>query len=249
MPIYNISLPTVSITNIFMPPSNIQSQPISNDNNVVPNDVALPDVATQDNAFSFVQNVLQTLQDVTAAATPTDATTATTASTLNPIGALQVFLYDLNQALTTTPQAQAPITVDAGAMATLPSVDTVDAAATTTEPSIDAGAMATLPSVDTVDIATTTTETSLETGTTTLPSEIKAAYSDPMTNLQNLISSLDNGSNQSITLQTDFSNVIQSIGGSPSSVNLQDFLKQLATNVSNVDALQNNLGNLFVATA
>ena len=230
---YNISLPTVSITNIFMPPSSMQPQPISNDNNVVLNDVAPTDVANQDNTFSFIQNVLQTLQDVTTAATPTDTTTA---SNLNPIGALQVFLYDLNQALTTTQQPAPTTAVDTGVATTLP---------------VDAGLTTEQPPLDTVDTGLATTEQpSLDSGAmTTLPSEIKAAYSDPVTNLQNLISSLGNGSDQSITLHTDFSNVIQSIGGSPSSVNLQDFLMQLATNVSNGDALQNNLGNLFVATA
>ncbi len=215
MLIHNTNLPTVNITNIFMPPYNMLPNGISpmsiDHDDVVNNAIAPPTVANQDNGFSFVQNVLKTLQNVMATASsatdatttdaaPVDTPTTTTLSNPNPIGALQVFLYDLNQALTTTPPASAPV------------VDGV---------------------------------------TATLPPETKPAYDNSSASLQNLITSLGNGSNQNSNLQTDFSNVIQSIGGSPSSVSLVDFLKQLAANVGNGDAnaLQNNVGNLFVATA
>lgn len=79
--------------------------------------------------------------------------------------------------------------------------------------------------------------------------QLQNAYSsNPSANLQNLINSLGSNNAQNSALQTDFSNLVQSLDSS-SSASLQDFLGQLAINVGNSDTLQNGSGSLFSATA
>lgn len=56
-------------------------------------------------------------------------------------------------------------------------------------------------------------------------------YSNFATNLQNLISSLNNGSGTQSALQSDFSNLVTALGGSSSNVKLQDFLTQMENNL------------------
>jgi flagellar biosynthesis chaperone FliJ len=204
MSTYNINLPTPTtfgIANIYIQP--IQS---NNDNTVEPDNVTV-NITNKDDSFSFVQNVLQTLQDLTAVdpnqtVEATDTTITTTTS--NPLQALQVFLYDLNQALTQSSPQQ--ITSDSS-------------------------------EVDATDEMTTTTT-----------SEINVAYSNPATNLQNLINSLGTETEQNTVLQADFTNLVQSLG-SNSSVTLQDFLTQLAVKVKTGEILPNPLGNFFSTTA
>ncbi len=81
-------------------------------------------------------------------------------------------------------------------------------------------------------------------------SKLQNAYnSNPSANLQNLINSLASSDNlQNSTLQTDFTNLVQSLNGN-SSASLQDFLGQLSMNVGNNDSLQNSSGSFFSATA
>jgi hypothetical protein len=210
MSTYNINLPAATsfgITNIY---NNIP--PTSNDE---PNAVTV-NVSNPDNGFSFVQNVLQTLHEVTAVNPDAEtATETTTTSNSNPIQALQVFLYDLNQAL--------------NGGAALPQTKSDDSSVENTELTTDSA---------------TDENAVLETPT----SEINVAYSNPATNLQNLINSLGNETEQNSLLQADFTNLVQSLG-SNAPVTLQDFLTQLAVKVGNGEVLQSNLGNLFTATA
>ncbi len=84
--------------------------------------------------------------------------------------------------------------------------------------------------------------------TTTTTSEINVAYSNPATNLQNLINSLGTETEQNTVLQADFTNLVQSLG-SNAPVTLQDFLTQLAVKVGNGEILPNPLGNFFSTTA
>ncbi len=80
---------------------------------------------------------------------------------------------------------------------------------------------------------------------------VQSAYNNPSANLQNLISSLSNNTGNSSPLQTDFTNLVQSLGGSTSSsgTSLQDFLKQLSANTANGNSFQGGLGSLFSAVA
>ncbi|MDD5227346.1 MAG: hypothetical protein PHN45_07190 [Methylococcales bacterium] len=89
------------------------------------------------------------------------------------------------------------------------------------------------------------------TGASPAPSKVQIAYSNPTTNLQNLMSSLNNDSGKNSVLQTDFSNLVDSLGGTTPSpqVNLQDFLTQLSVNTTNGDLLQKDSGSFFSATA
>ncbi len=87
------------------------------------------------------------------------------------------------------------------------------------------------------------------TGVSAPPSKVQTAYSNPMANLQNLMNSLDNGTEQNNALQADFSTLVTSLGGSASSGNLQDFLAQLSSNAVNGNSLQNDSGSIFSATA
>jgi hypothetical protein len=79
-----------------------------------------------------------------------------------------------------------------------------------------------------------------------------SAYNSPSANLNSLISSLSSNSDQSSTLQTDLSNLIQASSNSSSStslnVSIQDFLKQLSSTNFNNNQIQ-NLGTFFNATA
>ena len=75
--------------------------------------------------------------------------------------------------------------------------------------------------------------------------KVQNAYNDPSANLQNLIGSIK----QSDMLKTDFDNLVQSLGSSPSSANLQDFLTQLAANTENGNSLQNGVGQLLSVSA
>jgi hypothetical protein len=201
MSTYNINLPAATsfgITNIY---NNIQ--PTSNDE---PNAVTI-NVSKPDNGFSFVQNVLQTLYEMTTVNPDAEtATETTTTSNSNPIQALQVFLYDLNQALN-------------GSLA-LPQATSDDSS----------------------------TDSATDENAVTTTSEINVAYSNPATNLQNLINSLGNETEQNTLLQTDFTNLVQSLGNN-APVTFQDFLTELAVKVGNGEVLQSNLGNFFSATA
>ena len=87
------------------------------------------------------------------------------------------------------------------------------------------------------------------TGVLAPPSKVQTAYSNPMANLQNLMNSLDNGTEQNNALQADFSTLVTSLGGSPASGNLQNFLAQLSSNALNGNSLQNDSGSIFSATA
>jgi hypothetical protein len=83
------------------------------------------------------------------------------------------------------------------------------------------------------------------------PSKVQIAYSNPTANLQNLMSSLNNDSGQNSVLQTDFTHLVDSLGGetSPPQANLQDFLTQLSVSTSNGNSLQNDSGSFFSAKA
>jgi hypothetical protein len=139
MSTYNINLPAATsfgITNIYNTQLTSSVDPSNNnDNNVEPNNVTV-NVTNPIEGFSFVQNVLQTLQDLTAVdpnqtVEATDTTITTTSSTTsNPLQALQAFLHDLNQALTQTSSQQ--ITVDS------PEVDATDEMTATTTSEINA---------------------------------------------------------------------------------------------------------------
>lgn len=208
MSTYNINLPAATsfgMTNIYnnIPPTS----------NVEPNAVTI-NVTTPDNGFSFVQNVLQTLHEMTAVNPDAEtATDTTTTSNSNPIQALQVFLYDLNQAL--------------NGGAALPQTNSDDSSVENTE---------------------LTTDSATDENAVITTSEINVAYSNPATNLQNLINSLGNETEQNTLLQADFTNLVQSLG-SNAPVTFQDFLTQLAVKVGNGEVLQSNLGNFFSATA
>jgi hypothetical protein len=77
--------------------------------------------------------------------------------------------------------------------------------------------------------------------------KLQMAYSNPSANLQNLMNSIG----QHEELQNNFTNLVASLGdsSSPSTVNLKDFLQQLAANTGNSNSPQNGLGSIFTATA
>lgn len=104
--------------------------------------------------------------------------------------------------------------------------------------------------ISTLDIAMLEDMGLTVTGASPNVSKLQNSYSsNPSANLQNLITSLSNSDNlQNSTLQTDFTNLVQSLNGDPSA-SLQDFLGQLSINVGNSDALQNASGSFFSATA
>lgn len=112
-----------------------------------------------------------------------------------------------------------------------------------------------------VDSQTSSDSSNNDNGMNT-PSVSLQAYNDPSVNLQNLISSLSNettgNSGNNNVLQTDFTNLVQSLNDSSSTdgstsssttATLQDFLKQLSSNTENGNLLQGNLGTLFSAVA
>mgnify|MGYP006940261493 CR=1 FL=1 len=86
------------------------------------------------------------------------------------------------------------------------------------------------------------------------------AYDNPTASMQNLITALDNNSNQHTTLQSKFNNLVSALSGTSSSdtnsvepnaassVNLQDFLKQLSA-INGNNSLPSGVGSLFDATA
>ena len=78
-------------------------------------------------------------------------------------------------------------------------------------------------------------------------SGVQNGYSNFNTNLQSLIGPLSNNS----TLQTDFTNLVNALGGSTSSssLNLQDYLKQMASNSSNNGSSQNGFGSILTTKA
>lgn len=86
-----------------------------------------------------------------------------------------------------------------------------------------------------------------------LPPQSKAqtAYSNPTASLKNLTNSLNSDNGQNSALQADFTNLVDSLGGSTlsSPVNLKDFLTQLSENTSNGNSLQTDSGSLFSASA
>ncbi len=89
------------------------------------------------------------------------------------------------------------------------------------------------------------------TGVSPAASKVQTAYNNPTANLQNLMSSLNNDTEQNSALKTDFNSLVESLGGSTSSptVNLQGFLTQLSANTTNGHSLQNDSGSIFSATA
>ncbi len=81
-------------------------------------------------------------------------------------------------------------------------------------------------------------------------SGVQNGYSNFATKLQGLIGSINNtdgatGSNN--TLQTDFSNLVNALGGSSSTSTptLQDFLKQMTGNAGNNSSPQNGVGSIL----
>jgi hypothetical protein len=78
--------------------------------------------------------------------------------------------------------------------------------------------------------------------------------------MQNLISTLDNNSSQHTTLQSKFHDLVNAVSGTSSSdknsaepnvassVNLQEFLKQLSA-INGNNSLPSGVGSLFDATA
>jgi hypothetical protein len=86
------------------------------------------------------------------------------------------------------------------------------------------------------------------------------AYDNPTASMQNLMTALDNNSNQHTTLQSKFNNLVSALSGTSSSdtnsvepnaassVNLQDFLKQLSA-INGNNSLPSGVGSLFDATA
>jgi len=81
-------------------------------------------------------------------------------------------------------------------------------------------------------------------------SGVQNGYSNFATKLQGLIGSINNtdgttGSNN--TLQTDFSNLVNALGGSSSTSTptLQDFLKQMTSNASNNSSPQSGVGSIL----
>lgn len=80
----------------------------------------------------------------------------------------------------------------------------------------------------------------------TSAANVKNAYNTPSnTTLQNLMNSVK----QNDVLQADFSNLVQSLGGSPSTANLHNFLAQLSASTDNGNLIPNGSGSLFSATA
>jgi hypothetical protein len=73
----------------------------------------------------------------------------------------------------------------------------------------------------------------------------KSEYNDVNSNLQNLISMLNNNQEVASTLQSDFTALVEMVGGK--NVSLQDFLKQMASNTQNGSPQSNNLGAFFEA--
>jgi hypothetical protein len=93
-----------------------------------------------------------------------------------------------------------------------------------------------------------------------MPVQMAYNYSStPAMLLEDLIPTLDNNSNSSRELNNDFNNLVESLAASSTdsnttntslnSVNLQNFLKQLATTMNNPNLLQSSVGNLFYAVA
>lgn len=82
-------------------------------------------------------------------------------------------------------------------------------------------------------------------GTPATTPAIEKAYGDPTTNLRNLMTSVAN----SDALKVGFSNLVESLGGSSLTTNLQDFLAHLASNVENNNTLPNGSGSLLSVVA
>jgi hypothetical protein len=84
-------------------------------------------------------------------------------------------------------------------------------------------------------------------------SGVQNGYSNFSTKLQSLISSLSNNSDNNSTLQTDFTNLVNALGGSSStssaSPNLQDFLNKMVSNAGNNSSPQNGLGSILTTKA
>jgi hypothetical protein len=80
-------------------------------------------------------------------------------------------------------------------------------------------------------------------------SAIQNGYSNVKTNLQDLITSLSEGTGDSGTLQTDFNNLVTALGGSISETGLVDFLKQLDSTASNSAMPSNTSGSILTAQA
>jgi hypothetical protein len=80
-------------------------------------------------------------------------------------------------------------------------------------------------------------------------SGVQNGYSNVKTNLQDLITSLSEGTGDSGTLQTDFNNLVTALGGSTSETGLVDFLKQLDSTASNSAAPANTSGSILTAQA
>ena len=78
-------------------------------------------------------------------------------------------------------------------------------------------------------------------------SGIQSGYSNFNSNLSSLINSLNNNSGGNGTLQTDFSNLVQALGGSSTNPNLtvQNFLHQLQTNANNNNSSLTNSSNIL----
>ena len=72
-------------------------------------------------------------------------------------------------------------------------------------------------------------------------------YNDFNSNLHNLISLLNNNQEVGSTLQSNFTALVEILGGK--NVSLQDFLIQMASNTQNDSSLSNNLGAFFQALA
>ncbi len=104
-------------------------------------------------------------------------------------------------------------------------------------------------SISTLDVAMLEDMGLSVTGVSVPPSKIQTAYNNPTANLQNLTNSLSGSNGKNSALQTDFTNLVQSLGGSTSPVNLQDFLTQLSANTANGNSLQPGSGSLFSAAA
>lgn len=87
------------------------------------------------------------------------------------------------------------------------------------------------------------------TGVLPPPSKVKVAYNNPTVSVQNLMSSLNSDNEQNNALQADFTNLVESLGSSNSSANLQDFLTKLSANTTNGTSLRNDPGAFFSAKA
>lgn len=90
-------------------------------------------------------------------------------------------------------------------------------------------------------------ENSADGGTDLPVSSVQNGYSNFATNLDNLVASLNNNSDDDshLLLQTDFNNIVSALGGSTSELKLQDFLQAFVGDSGNSDLFEGSVGSLL----